>query len=312
MKLASRGAAALAAIVMLGTGTIGQAADGGTILFVGNSFTFGSGSAVRYYRNNTVTDLNNEGVGGVPALFKVFTAQAGLKFDVSLETRGGAGIDWHLQNKKAEITSRAWDIVVAHGYSTLDREKPRDPAKLIATSKELADLMRAKNPKVDLYLTSTWSRPDQVIPQNGAWFGKPMEAMAKDIRVAYDKAAAGSGAKVIPVGDAFNRAVAVGFADANPIDGLDANKIDLWTFDNYHASTYGYYLEALMVFGRVTGRDPRSLGERECSAMELGLSPAQAKALQQIAFDELATVMSITANPKSNNERADAARCVAN
>ena len=311
MKLASR-LAAFAAVVILGTGKIGHAADGGTILFVGNSFTFGSGSAVRYYRNNTVTDLNNEGVGGVPALFKVFTAQAGLKFDVSLETRGGAGIDWHLQNKKAEISSRAWDIVVAHGYSTLDQDKPRDPAKLISTSKELADLMRAKNPKVDLYLTSTWSRPDQVIPQNGAWFGKPMEVMAKDIRVAYDKAAAGSGAKVVPVGDAFNRAVAVGFADANPIDGLDANKIDLWTFDNYHASTYGYYLEALMVFGRVTGRDPRSLGERECSAMELGLSTAQAKELQQIAFDELATVMSITANPKTNTERAAAARCAAN
>jgi hypothetical protein len=309
MKPASRLAAAFAASVILGIATIGHAADGGTILFVGNSFTFGEGSAVHYYRNNTVTDLNNEGVGGVPALFKVFTAQAGLKFDVSLETRGGAGIDWHLQNKKAEIGSRAWDVVVAHGYSTLDRDKPRDPAKLISTSKELADLMRAKNPKVDLYLTSTWSRPDQVIPENGAWFGKSMEVMAKDIRVAYDKAAGASGAKVVPVGDAFNRAVNVGFADANPMDGLDANKVDLWTFDNYHASTYGYYLEALMVFGRVTGRDPRSLGERECSALELGLSTAQTKQLQQIAFDELATVMSITANPKTNTERAAAARC---
>ena len=40
-------------------------AAGTSILFIGNSFTFGSGSAVRFYRNNTVTDLNNEGVGGV-------------------------------------------------------------------------------------------------------------------------------------------------------------------------------------------------------------------------------------------------------
>ena len=29
-----------------------------------------------------------------------------------------------------------------------------------------------------------------------------------------------------------------------------------------------------MVFGRVTGRDPRSLGGNECSGMELGLSSA--------------------------------------
>jgi hypothetical protein len=311
MKLVLRFAAAFAVSLIVGTNTIGHAADGGSVLFVGNSFTFGSGSAVRYYRNDTVTDLNNEGVGGVPALFKVFTAQAGLNFDVALETRGGVGIDWHLQNKKAEIGGRAWDVVVAHGYSTLDQDKPRDPKKLISTSKELADLLRAKNPKVDLYLTSTWSRPDQVVPQNGAWFGKPMETMARDIRAAYDKAAAGIDAKVVPVGDAFNRAIEVGFADSNPYDGLSANTVDLWTFDNYHASTYGYYLEALMVFGRVTGRDPRSLGERECSAMELGLSAAQTRELQQIAFDELATVTTIAAHPKTYTERGSAARCPA-
>ena len=312
MKLASRFAPTLVGSLILATGMVGHAADGGTILFVGNSFTFGSGSAVRYYRNNTVTDLNNEGVGGVPALFKVFTVQAGLKFDVSLETRGGVGLDFHLQNKKAEITSRPWDIVVAHGYSTLDQEHPRDPAKLISTSKEFADLMRSKNPKVDLYLTSTWSRPDQVFPERGAWAGKPIEVMATDIRVAYDKAAAGTGAKVVPVGDAFNRAIKVGFADANPYDGIDADRINLWTFDSYHASTYGYYLEALMVFGRVTGRDPRSLGDRECSGMELGLSTAQVKQLQQIAFDELAAIAPVTPNPATASGRGSAARCPAN
>jgi hypothetical protein len=32
-----------------------------------------------------------------------------------------------------------------HGYSTLDADKPRDPAKLIATSKQMADLLRSKN-----------------------------------------------------------------------------------------------------------------------------------------------------------------------
>ena len=298
-------AAALAAASIL----VGHAASGGRILFIGNSFTFGSGSAVHYYRNNTVTDLNNEGVGGVPALFKVFADQAGLKFDVALETRGGVGIDFHLQNKKTEISSRAWDVVVAHGYSTLDQEKPRDPAKLVATSKELADLVRARNPKVELYLTSTWSRPDQVYPEKGAWAGRPIEVMAKDIRVAYDKAAAAAGATVVPVGDAFNRAMSTGFADANPYDGIDAGKIDLWTFDNYHASTYGYYLEALMVFGRVTGRDPRSLGDRECSGMELGLSTEQVGRLQQIAFDELAATGPMTPNPKTATGRGAAARC---
>ena len=42
-----------------------------------------------------------------------------------------------------------------------------------------------------------------------------------------------------------------------------------------------------MIFGRLTGLDPRSLGKAERAALELGLSGDQAVALQQIAFDEL-------------------------
>ena len=71
-----------------------------SILFVGNSFTYGYGSAARFYRSETVTDLNDEGVGGVPALFKSFTEQAGLDYDVDLETRGGSGFEFHLEEKR--------------------------------------------------------------------------------------------------------------------------------------------------------------------------------------------------------------------
>ena len=103
--------------------------------------------------------------------------------------------------------------------------------------------------------------------------------MARDVRAAYDKAAAGAGVKaVIPVGESWTRAIQTGVADPNPYDGIEANKLNLWTFDRYHASTHGYYLEALVIFGSVTGRDPRSLGQNECSAFELGLSRAEAKA----------------------------------
>jgi hypothetical protein len=112
--------------------------------------------------------------------------------------------------------------------------------------------------------------------------------MAMDVRAGYDKAAAGiRGASVIPVGEAWNRAMKNGIADPNPYDGIEAGKIDLWAIDHYHASAQGYYLEALMVFGEVTGIDPRSLGASECAAYELGFTGAPARALQQIAFDEL-------------------------
>jgi hypothetical protein len=279
------------------------------VLFIGNSFTFGAGSAVRFYRNHTVTDLNDEGVGGVPALFESFTEQAGLEYDVSLETRGGTGLDFHLAEKRELIERRRWDIVVAHGYSTLDADQPRNPAKLAATAKELADVLRARNPRVALYLMATWARADEVYPAEGAWAGATVATMAADVRAAYDAAAAGAGATVIPVGDAWNRAMQGGVADANPYDGIDAGKLDLWTYDHYHASTHGYYLEALVIFGRLTGRDPRSLGLNECSAFELGLSRAEARALQQVAFDELAAANAVAHNAQPPAAEGNPRRC---
>jgi hypothetical protein len=279
------------------------------VLFIGNSFTYGAGSAVRFYRNDTVTDLNDEGIGGVPALFKSFADQAGLEYEVALETRGGTGLDFHLAEKRELIVRRGWDVVVAHGYSTLDADAPRDPKKLVATSRELADALRGKSPAVDLYLMATWSRADQVYPAEGAWTGKSIEAMTTDIRAAYDAAAAGANAKVIPVGDAWNRAMQVGVADPNPYDGVDAGKLDLWTYDHYHASTYGYYLEALVIFGQLTGRDPRSLGPLECSAFELGLSRPEARTLQQIAFDELAASGAVAHNAQPPTSEGNPQRC---
>jgi len=288
------------------------AAAGTSVLFIGNSFLFGSGSAVRFYRAGTVTDLNNEGVGGVPALFKSFTQQAGLDYEVSLETRGGVGLDFHLANKLGVIGKRGYDKVVMHGFSTLDADKPRDPAKLIATSKQMAEALRSHNPNVEIYLMATWSRADQTYPAKGAWAGQPIDAMARDVRAAYDKAASGAGIKfVIPVGEAWTRAIQTGVADPNPYDGIEAGKINLWTFDNYHASTHGYYLEALVIFGSVTGRDPRSLGQNECSAYELGLSRAEAKALQQVAFDQLAPTRAITSAAEMYSKGVNPERCVA-
>jgi hypothetical protein len=260
-----------------------------SVVFIGNSFYFAAGSPVRFYRAHTVTDLNGEGTGGMPALFKAFTAQAGRDFTVSLETSGGKNFDFHVQNKAALI-GRPWDYVVTSGYSTLDQKKPGDPALLIRSAKELAELLHGKNPAVDIRLVATWSRADQTYPESGHWHGKPIEQMALDVRAAYDSAAAGTPFihGVIPVGEAWNRAFKTGVADPNPYDGIAFGQLDLWTYDHYHASTFGYYLEALMVFGDLTGLDPRSLGKNERTALELGMSPAQATSLQQVAFEELA------------------------
>ena len=290
--------------------SVTSARAGTSLLFVGNSFTYGQGSAVRFYRDDTVTDLNGDGIGGVPALFKSFTEQAGLDYDVFLETRPGSGLDFHLENKLGVIGRRGWDAVVMHGYSTLDPANPRDPAKLIATSKQMADFLRSRNPNVQVYLMATWSRADQTYPTQGAWAGEPIEAMARDVRAAYDASAGPAEiAAVIPVGEAWTRAMQTGIADPNPYDGVDPGKLNLWSYDHYHASAHGSYLEALVIFGTLTGRDPRSLGENECSGYELGFSRPAVKALQQVAYDQLAGTGAVKPLPLVLPEPVNPVRC---
>lgn len=262
-----------------------------TILFVGNSFTFGANSAAHYYKPDTVTDLNGPGangktVGGVPAMFKALTKEAGLNYAVSLETVGGKGMDFHYAEKRP-LLDKPWDVVVMHGYSTLDQAKPGDAALLISSAKQMSDMFRAKNPKAEIWLDATWSRADQTYPEGKPWHGKPIQQMGKDIAVAYDAAAKTARASVIPLGLAWNRAFDTGVAGTDPYAGIPAGKINLWSWDSYHASAYGYYLEALMVFGKVTGRDPLSLGDNETVADDMGFSKPQTHALQQIAHDEL-------------------------
>jgi hypothetical protein len=238
------------AVLLLGIAGLQADAYAEKILFVGNSFTYGGGSrAVESYRSGTVTDLNREGMGGVPALFEAFTRAAGLDYEVFLETAGGMNLDYHFESK-APLIARRWDHVVLQGYSLLDENAPGDPAKLVEYSGRLAELFHAKNPQVQVRLVATWSRADQTYLPSGHWYGKPI-------------------------------------ASRNPYRGVAPRQVNLWADDGYHASAYGSYLAALVVFGSVTGRDPRSLGGGELAAAEIGISPAEAQALQRIAFETI-------------------------
>jgi hypothetical protein len=270
-----------------------MAAQAKTILFVGNSFTYGANSAAHFYKSETVTDLNGPGtngktVGGVPAFFKAFTKEAGLDYTVSLETVGGKGMDYHFAEKRA-LLDKPWDVVVMHGYSTLDIDHPGNPALLVTSAKQMTDMFRARNAKADIWLDATWSRADLTYPDGKPWHGKPIQQMGIDVAAGYAQAAQTARATgVVPVGLAWNRAFDTGVAGADPYAGIQAGKINLWTWDSYHASAYGYYLEALLVFAKVTGRDPQSLGDGETVADDMGFSKPQTHALQQIAHDQLA------------------------
>ena len=169
-----------------------------------------------------------------------------------------------------------------------------------------------------VYLEQTWARPDMVeahkitTPDTSSPDGSPivdtssaggaatlyygsLAAMTADLHSSfYAKAASNPGfAGVVPVGDAFQRAVDQGLAAGSGFYGADgtwitpAAGLDLWWKDRLHASKYGSYLSALTLFGSITGLDPLSLGSAEQAAADLGISADTALALQQIASQQL-------------------------
>jgi VCBS repeat-containing protein len=160
------------------------------------------------------------------------------------------------------------------------------------------------NSATDVYLYETWARPNMVTvalvantnDQTGAVttttttapeYYLSLEAMTADLRAAYEGLAAANPifAGVAPVGAAFLRAVQDGTATRDPYapDAGTDGKVDLWWDDNLHASKYGSYLSALTLFGTLTGLDPRSLGAAEHAAADLGITQAEAAALQRVA-----------------------------
>jgi hypothetical protein len=281
----------IAAAAVLATGLpAGAAFAAETILFIGNSFTYGELASAQRFRTSTVTDLRGTNIGGVPALFKAFTQQAGRDFDVYLETEPGSNLDYHY-NTHLGLINRPWDHVAMHGQSNLDFAAPNNPAKISTFTGLLGNVFQAQNPNVGISLTATWSRADLTYRTASPWLGMPITAMGIDVQRGYQVAAANNPTivdRINPVGLAWNASFAAGIADPNPYDGIDPGKVNLWASDNYHASNYGYYLHALTVFGMTTGIDPRTLGGNESAAMELGFTPEQTIALQNVVAQTIA------------------------
>lgn len=170
-----------------------------------------------------------------------------------------------------------------------------------------------------VYLEQTWARPDMVeahqltIADKTTADGRPivdtssaggaatlyygtLAGMSTDLHNAfYGKAASNAGfAGVVPVGDAFQRAVDAGvaagsgFYDSNGITREPASGLlNLWRLDRTHASTYGPYLSALTLFGSLTGLDPQTLGAAELAAADLGIRSGDAVRLQRVAAAQL-------------------------
>lgn len=136
----------LGCLTILG-GTSALRAEPISVLFVGNSYTFGRVDPVMSYNSANVRDLtaamaaaNATGSnafephpwGGVAGIFKQFTVQAGLDYDVALSTRNAASLRGHFLNTntagwdlRGNIASQTWSKVVLQEQS--DEALPKQP-----------------------------------------------------------------------------------------------------------------------------------------------------------------------------------------
>ncbi|MDC0709469.1 cell division protein FtsK [Stigmatella sp. ncwal1] len=267
-----------------------SAVTGGNILFVGNSFTHGNEEPVYSYNKAAVSDTNGSGVGGIPGVFKKLTVQAGLAFNVSLETASGQTLGWHYSNKAATIGQATWNTVVFQEQSTtpLPTAWGGSPTAFTESARNLRALVLSKNPAANLFLYETWSSPASVGAQGYPSGTAGLQAMQTDLRDAYFKASRDLGFKgVARVGDGFMRAVEQGVADPNPSDGISPGMVNLWSNqDSRHSSKYGSYLSAAVLFAKITQVDPRGLATGSGSAAaELGISATEAGNLHRIAYE---------------------------
>jgi hypothetical protein len=276
------------------------------ILFVGNSYFHGAKPPVLNYNAAAITDENftpgrrgqrrqmyaNEPGpwGGVPGIFKKLTDEAGLHYEVHIEAVSGQTLKFHYDSALAIIQRPRWDRVMMHDLSTgpLPSRRGGQPERFEEYATKLEQAIHTANPAARVYFYQTWAGASLIYPPGAAYAGLPIDSMTANLHAAYYGLARRNGriAGVAPAGDAWQRAMHEGVAMSNSY-APEPDKMNLWEADHRHPSRYGAYLNACVVFGEITGRDPQVFGPTEQAAADLGITPAQATALQRVASEQL-------------------------
>ena len=282
------------------------AAPANVSLFVGNSFFHGKYQPVLAYNAAHVTDENyglpashprcetttGEPVewGGIPGIFQEFTEQAGLRYEVHFEEINARPLQYHYEHALSIIQQPRWHTVVLQEHSqwALPPRHGGHPELFRDYATRLEQAVHAANPAASVFLFQTWPRADLTYPAGKPFSGLPLDSMARELHASYYGLLTQNPhfRSIAPAGDAWLRAVQTGLAQRNPY-APEPGKVDLWAEDHYHPSNWGAYLTACVLFGEITGHDPRQLGRTEHAAAALGIDPAVAAELQRVAAEQV-------------------------
>jgi hypothetical protein len=203
------------------------------VLFIGNSYTYGN-------------DL--------PSLIAQLLSAREIKLEHVSVTPGGATLEKHWADGKAlaAICTQKWDYVVLQEQSTRpirDREAMFKAARLLH-----AEIVKA-GAKTLLY--ETWAA--KASPEEQPKLSEAYETLGREL-----------GATVVPVGEAWRKAIAAGF--------------ELHGNDGRHPNRRGSYLAACLFVATLTGQSPVGLPSKGIAEGK-PWTVDDASALQRIAAE---------------------------
>ena len=199
---------------------------------------------------NSLTDAND-----LPAMVAVLATAGGDTIGTGTALGSGLGLIDHLNgatNAVQLIASQHWDVVVLQQGPTSTGGVCQD-SLILWTTMFNAHIRRAGATPA---LFMVWPSSDR-------------RAYFDNVRLAYELAAQESRGMFLPAGEAWRAAWA---ADAT---------LPLYGSDGFHPSELGSWLAALEIYGRLSGRDVRTL---PASAIP-HVSASTARLLQQAAQD---------------------------
>lgn len=245
---------ALAVIVLIGTAVAGAPSEGRAtdrmtrrVLFVGNSYT-------RF----------NDLPGMVAELSR--SAARGPLLVTSREARGGFNLRMHWRNRRLRqlIRARRFDVVVLQDHSLSPIEAPDEMTEYARRFSRYVSDAGART-----ILFQTWARA----PRSRDYRRLELEG--------HDDMLARIDAVYAALGDELHVSVApVGHAWRQAIDTLP--RISLHRRDGTHPAMPGSYLAACVLYGTLTGLDPREAAWRPWR-----LSPSEGARIRAVAAASL-------------------------
>ncbi len=312
--------------------TVSALVSNNHILFVGDSLTHGRYLPVRTYNSANVTDENYGQTGaraesstepgpygGLPGIFKEFTTEAGLTYTVAIEAISSTSLQNNYAAASSVIDLSTWNTVVLQEVSTrpltvaLSGDSTSNPSNFCSSVQTIEAGVHAVAPTAKIFLYETPARADEAQALGSSTYSANLTALANQYHNVYYSAMANDGkiADVATAGDAWLATINAGLAISDPYTttsgtllwyGLNTiNNPTITSPDYLHPSIYGAYLNALVLFFRITGVDPRTLGSAEAAAATLGISSAETVILQQQAYTQVTSRNSSPINQTLSN-----------